>query len=77
MEIHKNTKDSKLSLSQNKYVEKILRKFGMNNMKPVNISLVFHWFSIVRFLEVYVLSNEKKRVICLMYGMLLGRLYIF
>jgi hypothetical protein len=57
MEIHRDRKDGKLWLSQQKYVVKILRKFGMNNVKPVK-SL---WLSIVSFLQVYVLTNEEEK----------------
>eukprot|EP00253_Pinus_taeda_P003485 PITA_03485 len=43
MEIHKDRKNGKLWLSQQKYVEKILEKFSMNNVKPVNIPLASHF----------------------------------
>lgn len=39
VEIHIDRKNEKLRFSQQKYVEKILVKFGMNNVKPVQISL--------------------------------------
>ena len=35
MEIHRDRKDGKLWLSQQEYAVKMLRKFSMNNVKPV------------------------------------------
>jgi hypothetical protein len=67
IEIHKDKKHGKLWLSQQKYVEKILMIFGMNNVKPINIPLASHF----KFLQVYVLVIRKKRIICLMYHMLM------
>jgi hypothetical protein len=43
MEIHKDRKNGKLWLSQEKYVEKILMRFGMNTVKPVQIPLASHY----------------------------------
>ena len=43
MEIHKDRKNGKLWLSQQKYVEKVLEKFSMNNVKPVNVPLASHF----------------------------------
>ena len=43
MQIHKDRKNDKLWLSQIKYVEKILQRFGMNKVKPVNIPLASHF----------------------------------
>jgi hypothetical protein len=43
MEIHRDRKIGKLWLSQQKYVEKVLEKFSMNNVKPVNIPLASHF----------------------------------
>jgi hypothetical protein len=43
MEIHRDRKNGKLWLSQQKYVEKILMRFGMNNVKPVQIPLASHF----------------------------------
>ena len=43
MEIHRDRKHGKLWLSQQKYVEKMLVKFDMNNVKPVNIPLASHF----------------------------------
>ena len=43
MEIHRDRKNGKLWLSQQKYVEKVLEKFGMNNVKPVNVPLASHF----------------------------------
>ena len=35
IERHRDKQNGKLWLSQQKYVEKILMRFGMNNLKPV------------------------------------------
>ena len=43
MEIHRDRKNGKLWLSQHKYMEKILMRFGMNNVKPVQIPLASHF----------------------------------
>ena len=43
MEIHNDRKNGKLWLSQHKYVEKLLQKFGMNNVKPINVPLASHF----------------------------------
>eukprot|EP00253_Pinus_taeda_P022163 PITA_22163 len=42
MEIHRDRKNGKLWLSQQKYVEKVLDKFSMDNVKPVNVPLASH-----------------------------------
>ena len=57
MEIHRDMKYCKLGYHKKMYVVKILRKFGMNNVKPVK-SL---WLSIVSFLQVYVLTDEEEK----------------
>ena len=43
IEIHRDKEHSKIWLSQKKYVEKILIRFGMQNVKPVNIPLASHF----------------------------------
>jgi hypothetical protein len=43
MEIHRDRKNGKLWLSQQKYVEKILMRFDMNNVKLVSIPLASHF----------------------------------
>ena len=43
MQIHRDRKNGKLWLSQKKYVEKILQRFSMNKVKPVNIPLASHF----------------------------------
>jgi hypothetical protein len=43
MEIHRDRKNGKLWLSQQKYVEKILMRSGMNNEKLVQIPLASHF----------------------------------
>jgi hypothetical protein len=42
IEIHRDKKYGKLWLSQQKYVEKILMRFGMNNLKCIQIYLDSH-----------------------------------
>ena len=43
MQIHIDRKNGKLWLSEKKYVEKILQRFSMNKVKPVNIPLASHF----------------------------------
>jgi len=43
MEIFRDRSNGKLWLSQQKYVEKILLRFGMNNVKPVSVPLASHF----------------------------------
>jgi hypothetical protein len=43
MEIFKDRRNGKLWLSQQKYVEKILLRFGMNDVKPVSVPLASHF----------------------------------
>jgi hypothetical protein len=43
MEIFRDRRNGKLWLSQQKYVEKILLRFGMNNVKPVSVPLASHF----------------------------------
>jgi hypothetical protein len=43
MEIDRDRKNGKLWLSKQKYVEKILMRFGMNNVKPIQIPLASHF----------------------------------
>eukprot|EP01018_Ginkgo_biloba_P031117 Gb_21340 [translate_table: standard] len=43
IEIHRDRKHGKMWLSQQKYVEKILMRFGMNSVKLVNIPLASHF----------------------------------
>ena len=43
MEIHRDRKNGKLWLSQQKYVEKILMRFGMNDVRPIQIPLASHF----------------------------------
>ena len=43
IEIHRDRRNGKLSFSQEKYVEKILERFGMNKVKPVNVPLASHF----------------------------------
>jgi len=39
---HRDRENGKLRFSRQKYVEKVLVKFGLNNEKPVNIPLASH-----------------------------------
>eukprot|EP01018_Ginkgo_biloba_P030406 Gb_26163 [translate_table: standard] len=43
MEIHRDRKNGKLWLSQHKYVENVLTRFGMKHVKPVGIPLASHF----------------------------------
>eukprot|EP00253_Pinus_taeda_P034861 PITA_34861 len=43
MEILRDRSNGKLWLSQQKYIEKILLRFGMNNVKPVSFPLASHF----------------------------------
>eukprot|EP00253_Pinus_taeda_P034234 PITA_34234 len=43
MEIFRDRSNGKLWLSQQKYIEKILLRFGMNNVKPLSIPLASHF----------------------------------
>jgi hypothetical protein len=43
MEIFRDRRNGKLWLSQQKYVEKILLRFGMNDVKPVLVPLASHF----------------------------------
>ena len=42
-EIHRDRRNGKLNFSQEKYVEKILERFGMNKVKPMNVPLASHF----------------------------------
>ena len=43
MDILRDKSNGKLWLSQKKYIEKILLRFGMNNVKPVSVPLASHF----------------------------------
>jgi hypothetical protein len=43
MDIFRDRSNGKIWLSQQKYVEKILLRFGMNNVKPVLVPLASHF----------------------------------
>jgi len=43
MKIHKNIQEGKLFLSQKKYIEKVLERFGMLDAKPVKTPLAAHF----------------------------------
>jgi hypothetical protein len=57
MEIHRDRKNGKLWLSQQKYVEKILMRFDMNNVKHVQIPLASHF----KFSSGLCPSNGKEK----------------
>ena len=83
IEIQRDRRNGKLSFSQEKYVEKILERFGMNKVKPVNVPLASH-FKLSSGL--CPSSDEEKdymsrvpyanAVGCLMYAMVCTRLDI-
>ena len=66
MEIHIDQKYGKLWLSQQKYVVKILKKFGMNNVKRINIPLDLH----CKFSSGLCTSNEEEKgyIFCVLYA---------
>ena len=43
MEIHRNRQEGKLFLSQKKYIEKVLERFGMLDARPVKTPLAAHF----------------------------------
>jgi hypothetical protein len=51
MEIHRDSKNGNLWLSQQKYVEKILMRFSMNNVKPVEIPFGFPFQYFFKFMS--------------------------
>eukprot|EP00253_Pinus_taeda_P024271 PITA_24271 len=61
IEIHRDKKNGKLWLSQQKYVEKVLEKFSMNNVKLVNVPLTSH-FKLSSVLSPGV--DEEKQYMC-------------
>ena len=56
-DIHRDRKNGKLWLSQHNYVEKILMRFGMNDVRPIQIPLASH-FNISSGL--YPSNDEEK-----------------
>eukprot|EP00253_Pinus_taeda_P026056 PITA_26056 len=80
MEIFRDRSNGKLWLSQQKYIEKILLRFGMNNVKPVSVPLASH-FKLSSSLCPN--TNEEKEYMsqipyanvvgCLMYAMVCTR----
>jgi hypothetical protein len=72
MEIHRDKKNGKLWLSQQKYVEKILMIFGMNNVKLIQIPLASH-FKIS--LGLFPSNDEEKDYMsCVSYANAVGSL---
>ena len=43
MEIHRDQKEGKLYLSHKKYIEKVLKHFGMQRSKPVSTPFAAHF----------------------------------
>jgi hypothetical protein len=43
MEIFRDRRNGKLWFSQQKYVEKILLRFGMNDVKPISFPFASHF----------------------------------
>ena len=43
MRITRNRKNRKLTLSQSDYIEKVLKRFNMQNGKPISIPLASHF----------------------------------
>ena len=43
MEIFRDRRNGNIWLSQQKYVEKILLRFGMNDVKPISVPLASHF----------------------------------
>jgi len=43
MRITRDRKNHKLTLSQSEYIEKVLKRFNMQNEKPVSITLASHF----------------------------------
>eukprot|EP00253_Pinus_taeda_P028030 PITA_28030 len=83
MEIFRDRSNGKLWLSQQKYIEKILSRFGMNNVKPVSVPLASH-FKLSSSLcpnsddeKEYMSRISYANVVgCLMYAMVCTRLDI-
>ena len=61
MEIFIDGSNCKLWLSQQKYIEKIILRFGMNNVKPVSVPLTSHF----KLSSSLCPKQMKKRNICL------------
>ena len=57
MKIQRYMENGKPWLSQQKYVDKIIQGFNMNNVKPINISLVSH----LSFLQVLCPTNDEDK----------------
>ena len=72
MEINRDRNNGKLWLSQQKYVEKVLEKFGMNNVKPFNVLVAPH-FKISSVLSPRT-DEEKKYMYHVPYTNAVGKL---
>lgn len=57
MEIKKNRKEKTIFLSQEKYVKKVLKTFGMTNCKPVLTPLTSHF----KLLNVQCAKTDKEK----------------
>eukprot|EP00253_Pinus_taeda_P032276 PITA_32276 len=70
MEIFRDRSNGKLWLSQQKYIEKILLRFGMNNVKPMSVPLASHFklsYSLCRNTD-----EEKEYMSRIMYANVVG-----
>jgi hypothetical protein len=72
MEIHRDRKNGKIWLSQQKYVERVLEKFSMNSVKPVNVPLASH-FKLSSVLSPRT-DEEKQYMSHVPYGNVVGNL---
>jgi hypothetical protein len=70
MEIHRDSKNGKFWLPQQKYVEKILIRFEMNNVKPIKIPLASH-FKIYSSLYPSI-DEENEYMSCVPYANRIG-----
>ena len=63
MEIVRNIEDHALFLSQKGYLEKVLKRFSMENSKPISIPLARHFrLSMTQCLQFEVERNEMDFV---------------
>ena len=69
MRITRDRKNHKLTLSQSEYIEKVLKRFNMQNAKPVSIPLASH-FKLSREVCVPIFKKKwHKWHICLKFHM--------
>ena len=70
MEIHRDRSVRKLCLSQKKYIDRVLERFGKQNVKPMSTPLIAHF----RLSAVMSPQNdeEKEHMICVPYASAVG-----